>query len=145
MVRSRRKRRTTTADLPPRSTQVDRWIARAETVASDHDLCGTAKEVSNAWKDLKKVPREDQASWERAKRATAQLEQCRLDLIQVINNAVQSMFVANREKWADTFRSEMLATGIDVNVSLDGPYKDQVTMTNRTTQTTHGRYAHSWR
>ena len=51
-------------------------------------------------------------------------------LIQIINNAVQAMFVANREKWADTFHSEMLGSGIDVKVALEGEYKDRVIMTN---------------
>ena len=124
-----KKQGTTTADQPPGESQVERWIDRAEIVATDKDLCGTAKMVSDAWKDLKKVSREDK-SWNRAVLATAKLEQCRLNLIKIINNAVQAMFVANREKWANTFRSEMLATGIDVHVSLDGEYKDQVTMTN---------------
>ena len=124
------KQETSTAAQSPGETQVERWIARAETVADDKDLCGTAKEVSNAWKDLKKVSKEDQADWNRAVLATAKLEQCRLNLIQVINNAVQSMFVANREKWANAFHSEMLGSGIDVKVALEGEYKDRVIMTN---------------
>ena len=124
------KKDTTTADQPPRETNVENWIERAEVVASDHDLCGTAKEVSEAWKNLKKVSREDHTLWSLAVLATAKLEQCRQKIIKVINNAVQAMFVTNREKWADTFRSEMLGSGIDVHVSLDGPFKDQVTMTD---------------
>ena len=119
-----KKQETTITDQPPRETNVESWIERAEVVASDKDLCGTAKEVSNAWKDLKKVSRADK-SWNRAKVAAAKLEECRLGLIQIINNAVQAMFVANREKWADTFRSEMLGSGIDVKIALEGEYKDR--------------------
>lgn len=102
-------------------------IAAAEKIASDKELCDTAKSIAEAWQKLKQVTSSDQ-EWKKAKGLAKKLEKCRLSVEKAFQDAVIMVMVSQREDMATRMETTLLEQGIDARVSLKGKTKNEMTV-----------------
>jgi tetratricopeptide (TPR) repeat protein len=110
-----------------RQADVKTWIADARAIGQDKGRCDTMLEISNAWKALQSVTKDDRL-YGQAVMATAVLERCRKSSIATMAKGVRDLMKLQREQWAEKYERSLLGEGLDVRVKLSGLTKNHVTI-----------------
>lgn len=109
-------------DAELRKLDIVGWIAEANRAATEK--CDTPAVLGEAWKNLKQIQAEE-AGYAEAKKAAVRLEKCRKSAERTLGTALRDLMIKQRTDWAASYEAELLDSGMDVRVTLQGKYKDQ--------------------
>jgi hypothetical protein len=102
-------------------------LAKAQQLVRDTKQCREPSAISSVWKELRKV-RSTDPQWAAAAAVVPKLEDCRKQSERESSEGLRQIMVAQREGWAQRADRVFLDQGMNVTISISGPYKDRVTL-----------------
>jgi hypothetical protein len=102
-------------------------VAAARKVVSDSKACDTPNAIAEAWKGLRQVHKDD-PEWSSAVNLASGLERCRTQVARSLSKGLRSIMVGQRQSWAMAAEKKMLDEGMEVDFTLAGAQKDQLTV-----------------
>lgn len=100
-------------------------VDNALAVAADADKCETPLAISEAWTELKKIPKDD-PSFKKAKKAAPKLEKCRKKTERLFDKGLRDIMIAQRERYASNLDTAFLESGIDATVTVGGQHQNRL-------------------
>jgi hypothetical protein len=115
--------------LALRKQEVATALADAKKLVADKDLCDTPLALKNVWTVFKTLTPAD-PEYAEAKALTAKLEACRAKTEKALTKGVMDLMQNQRVGIRTKLDQHFLENNLDVDVSVSGSNKDQITLSN---------------